>query len=280
MPTSWNTTSSPPALAATPRPDPSQASHLGSADLFRSCAAGNCDRAWREFVERFHSRLITAVRRTLLRLGDPGADVERVEDLVQEVYCRLLGDGHRRRRFHGSSEAQLMTYLQRVAVSVVVDARREALAEKRWAGHRVAWAEWRLAPAICVDTGDGPEARLLAGERRRAFLAICRRALGRRADATTAKVARLALFDGWTSREIAADLGGRMTVAGIDSIICRLRRNLAAQGIALPRRDRLPGDPESAPPSPARRPPPAPAIASLREPNRAAPSSGVEKPVK
>ena len=40
---------------------------------------------------------------------------------MQEVYCRLLGEGRRRRRFDGSSEAQLMTYLQRVAVSVVVD---------------------------------------------------------------------------------------------------------------------------------------------------------------
>lgn len=240
MPTSANTTSSPSASAATPRPDRQQAEHLGSADLFRSCAAGNCDRAWREFVGRFHSRLVTAVRRALLRLGDPGANVDRVEDLVQEVYCRLLGDGRRRQRFHGSSEAQLMTYLQRVAVSVVVDARREALAEKRWGGHRVAWTEWRLAPAVGVAAGDGPEDRLLAGERRRAFLSICRHALGRHADTTTAKIARLALLEGWTSREIAAGLGGRMSVAGIDSIICRLRRNLAARGIALPRRDRLP----------------------------------------
>jgi len=240
MPISSISVTSSPSIGAGPRPEAQPAIPLASADLFRSCSAGNCDRAWREFVERFHSRLVTAVRRTLLRLGDPGANGERVEDLVQEVYCRLLGEGRRRRRFDGSSEAQLMTYLQRVAVSVVVDARREALAEKRWGGHRVAWTEWRLAPAIGVAESGGPEDRLLAGERRRTFLSLCRHALGRRADATTVKIARLALLEGWTSREIAAGLGGGMTVAGIDSVICRLRRNLAARGIALPRRDRLP----------------------------------------
>ena len=213
-----------------------------SADLFRSCAAGNCERAWREFVARFHSRLVTAVRRALLRQGQQsptGAHEPGVEDLVQEVYCRLLGDGSRQRRFRGSSEGQLMTYLQRVVLSVVVDARREALAAKRRGGQRLLWLDWRQAPATGAGEESGPEDRLLVGERRRAFLAICRRALGRRANATTLRIARQALLEGWTSREIAADLGGELGVAGIDSIIHRLRRNLAAQGIALPRRDRL-----------------------------------------
>ncbi|MEO8198099.1 MAG: hypothetical protein ABI689_15380 [Thermoanaerobaculia bacterium] len=228
-----------PALPA----DKATALAATSADLFRSCSSGNCDRAWREFVARFHPRLVTAVRRALLRQGEAypsGAHEPGVEDLVQEVYCRLLGDGNRRRRFHGNSEGQLMTYLQRVAVSVVVDARREALAAKRRGGHRVLWVDWRQAPATGVVEESGPEERLLAGERRRAFLAICRQALGRRANATTVRIARQALLEGWTSREIAAGLGGALGVAGIDSLIHRLRRNLAAQGIALPRRDRLP----------------------------------------
>ena len=216
------------------------ASSLGSADLFRSCSAGNCDRAWQEFVERFHSRLVTAVRRALLRLGVEGPYEERVEDLVQEIYCRLLGAGRRTRCFRGSSEAQLMTYLQRVATSVVVDDRRVALAGKRWGGHRVAWTDWQLVAALGVAAESGPEDRLLDRERRRTFLGICRHALGRRANSTTVKIARLALLEGWTSREIAAGLGGQMGVAGVDSIIYRLRRRLAGRGIALPRRDGLP----------------------------------------
>lgn len=214
---------------------------VASADLFRTCSAGNCDAAWQEFVARFHGRLVTAVRRALLRLGVPGGHDERVEDLVQEVYCRLLGGGRRPRHFRGDSEAQLMTYLQRVAASVVVDARRVALAEKRWGGQRVAWAEWKLAPAVGIPAASGPDDRLFADERRRAFLALCRQALGRRATPTTVRIARLALLEGWSSREIARGLAGRMGIAGVDSVIYRLRRNLARRGIELPRRDR-PGD--------------------------------------
>ena len=213
---------------------------ISSADLFRTCAAGNCDGAWREFVKRFHGRLVTAVRRALLRLGASGAagaNTERVEDLVQEVYCRLLSGGRRPRSFRGESEAQLMTYLQRVAASVVVDARRVALAEKRCGGHRVAWADWRLGPAVGIGEASGPEDRLLAREQRRAFLAVCRQALGRRATPTTVRIACLALLEGWSSREIAAGLAGRMGIAGIDSVIYRLRRSLARRGISVPRRD-------------------------------------------
>lgn len=210
---------------------------LSSADLFRRCAAGGCDRAWREFVERFHGRLSHAVRRTLLRLGGDAPHEERVDDLVQEVYCRLLSEGRRRQRFRGATEGQLMTYLQRVVASVVIDARREALAEKRAGGLRVTWQEWRLPPEAAVVADESPEERLLAEERRLGLLAICRDALGRQANATTARIARLALLEGWSSREIAERLDGRMGVAGIDSLIYRLRRRLAGRGIDLPRRD-------------------------------------------
>ena len=203
-----------------------------STDLFRSCASARCERAWSEFVARFHARLVCAVRRTLVRLEVSSSNEERVEDLVQEVYCRLLGGG--RGLFRGDSEAQLMTYLQRVAESVVVDARRLALADKRWGGRRVEFEEGTpLTSAEC----DGPEERLLARERRSTFLALCRHALGRRASPTTVRIARLALVEGWTSREIAAGLGGKVGIAGVDSVIYRLRRNLAGRGIALPRRD-------------------------------------------
>ncbi len=212
--------------------------HLASTDLFRACSSANCEGAWSEFVERFHPRLVSAVRRTLLRFDSLRTSEERVEDLVQEIYCRLLGGGRRRlRRFRGRNEAQLMTYLQRVAASVVVDARRRALAEKRRGGHRVRLEERMLPPSLTGLDADGPEEQLLARERRRAFLVLCRHALGRRASPATVEIARLALLEGWTSREIAAGLRGEMGIAGVDSVIYRLRRNLAGRGITLPRRD-------------------------------------------
>jgi DNA-directed RNA polymerase specialized sigma24 family protein len=219
-------------------PSASPLSSISSPDLFRSCVAGASERAWTEFVARFHGRIIVAVRRALVRFGNPGEDGPAAEDLVQEVYCRLLGDGSGRLRFHGQSEAQLMTYLQRVARSVVVDAFREALADKRRGGQRVAWLDSKLAPAAGVAPARGPDERLQDGERRRAFLSACRQALGRRATPAAVRIARLALLEGWTSREIAARPGARMGRGAVDSFISRLRHDLAASGIALPRRDR------------------------------------------
>ncbi len=211
-----------------------------STELFRSCATGSCERDWSEFVDRFHPRLKSAVRRALLRLEHPGAVEERVEDLVQEIYCRLLEGGRRCRQFRGESEGQLMAYLQRVAASVVIDDRRLAQAEKRWGGLRVTIEDWTSARPLASASGTGPEVRLLVREQRRLFLSLCRRALGLRASPVALEIARLALLDGWTSREIAARLGGRMGIAGVDSVICRLRRKLASRGVALPRRDTRP----------------------------------------
>jgi len=229
-------------IQSTTQPSTQPTTQIASTDLFRSCSGANCERAWSEFVERFHPRLVSTVRRTLLRFDGVRTSQERVEDLVQEIYCRLLGGGRRRlRRFRGSSEAQLMTYLQRVAASVVVDARRRALADKRWGGYRVALEDGKKAPSLAGVDGNGPEERLLARERRRTFLVLCRHALGRRASPATVQIARLALLEGWTSREIAAGLGGEMGIAGVDSVIYRLRRNLAYRGITLPRRDHSAG---------------------------------------
>ena len=244
LPAGFPDSSSAARAAGSPRPSAiahrTPVDRVSSPDLFRVCAAGTCERSWREFVARFHSRLVIAVRRSLLRLGGPGAEAEPAEDLVQEVYCRLLGGGGsgRPRQFRGSSEAQLMSYLQRVAVSVVVDAHRATLAQKRAGGRLVVLEEWRLTPLSGFNDVIGPEDRLLAGERRRDFLQICRRALGRNATAETLRIARLALLEGWTSREIAAVLGGGLSVAAVNTIIHRLRRKLVGHGVELPRRDR------------------------------------------
>jgi hypothetical protein len=52
----------------------------------------------------------------------------------------------------------------------------------------------------------------------------------------TVRILRLALFDGWTSREIARHLGGRLTATCVDSRLHRVRRLLAGLGLELPRR--------------------------------------------
>jgi DNA-directed RNA polymerase specialized sigma24 family protein len=90
---------------------------------------------WDEFVDRYARPLHAAVRRALARV-DRRAGRELVEDLVQEVWCRLLEQGVRPHRFRGRAHREVAGYLGRVAASVVVDRTRAACAVKRGGEHQ------------------------------------------------------------------------------------------------------------------------------------------------
>jgi RNA polymerase sigma factor (sigma-70 family) len=96
--------------------------------IARCVAAGSDDPAWPEFFSRFHHRLRLIVYRSLmtersrrrhLAIGQPA---EVVEDLVQDVYLKLLA-GKRRAlaQFEGKSEHSIYTYLATIAVNTVRD---------------------------------------------------------------------------------------------------------------------------------------------------------------
>ena len=65
------------------------------ADLVRRCARERDASAWEEFVRRFGGRLRGGVQRALSRAGG-GSPAEEFDDLLQEVYYKLLDDGARR----------------------------------------------------------------------------------------------------------------------------------------------------------------------------------------
>ena len=58
-------------------------------ELLRRCAGGGDEVAWRRFVELFGPALDAGVRRVARQAGLPGDPASR-EELLQEVYCRLL----------------------------------------------------------------------------------------------------------------------------------------------------------------------------------------------
>lgn len=206
--------------------------------LFRADAAVEhaLERWWHEAVRRHHPRLIASVRRVIARRGaDLGGD--QAEDLAQEVWCRVLVRRDAR-GFRGTSEGEALVYLRRVIESVVADADRAARAQKRAVALTFSLEDARTLSTRAAD-GASPEARLLAAERRRLVMARCRGALGRRASPLALRAARLALLDGLSSAEISRRLAGQLTAAAIDTMICRLRRRLAAQGVELPRRARI-----------------------------------------
>ena len=207
-------------------------------ELLRRCATGGDGAAWREFLELFGAALSAGVRKVARQAGLPGDPASR-EELLQEVYCRLLENrGRILLDCRGDSAPAVAAYLRRVAESAAVDRLRLLTAAKRGRHLLVRLNEanrgrWR---GSFVAEAPGPEARLLARERRRRAFARCRRLVGGRSPQRDLSVLYLAYCRGLSSREIARRLGGGLTPARVDSLMHRVRRRLARGGIRIPRR--------------------------------------------
>jgi len=206
--------------------------------LLDRCAEGRDPEAWREFVTRFGRRLAAAIRRAFRRAGLTPTR-EEVEDLRQEVYCRLLErEARPLRRCRGSSDRAVVAYLCKIAESVALDHLRASGAAKRGRDRRVEirdeeGTDW---VARAEDPGPSPEDRLLARERKSLALSSFRQAAGKDSVRRDTGVFYLALVEGWSSREICRRLDGAMSPGGIDCLIHRMKRRLARQGILLPAR--------------------------------------------
>ena len=209
-------------------------------ELFHRCVHRRDGEEWREFLRRYQPRLRAAVRRAFLQRGLRLAEPD-LEDLVQDLYCRLLAAGGK--RFRGRTERELWGYLGQVAKNVVIDHQQAARARKRWpgiaaagigppAGERLDPVEHEALEAVACREAS-PEERLLVADYRRFVLARCRQVTrGERA----VKVLRLAFLEDWSSPEIARRLGGGLTANKVDMLVYRLKRRLAKEGIRLPRR--------------------------------------------
>ena len=206
-------------------------------ELFRVCAAGSRnDRAWRDFVECFDPRLRAGVSRTLRRLERP-VSADAVDDLVQDVYCRLLESRGGGRSFRGDSEGEVLTYLQRVCESVVIDRVRGRATAKRGGRARFVDLDGNGALAeVVADGGSSPEERCLHRELRGLLLEGCRGLLDGPTRERNLAIFELAVLDGWTSREIAGGFDWGLKVGSIDSVVHRQRRKLRARGLGAPPR--------------------------------------------
>lgn len=185
-------------------------------------------------VDRHAGVVRRAVHGVLLRFG-VRADPDRLRDLEQEVWCRLL-ERQRSGRLgpRGRHVGETVRYLRRVAVSTVVDHLRSAGAAKRRPVALVPIEE--TDPRGPADPRADPEGGLIARDELRRRVAAWRRALGGRGAKDRFRIVRLAWIHGLSSAEIAERLGGGWTPGGIDSMLCRLRARLAARGDAAPLR--------------------------------------------
>jgi RNA polymerase sigma factor (sigma-70 family) len=213
-----------------------------SRDLVQRCATDRDAEIWREFLDRFDRRIAAGVYRTLARF-DARVSTEEQQDLLQEVYCRLLERrGRYLRRCRGEVDGAVGAYLGKVAESIVVDHLRSLSAAKRGAGQfrerhwdRDRDLERPIADWV-ADTDRSPEEKLLQRERHARFFSKCKELVGSRTPQRDLEVVYLALFAGWTSREISGRMGGGMTPSAVDSLVHRLKTRLAKSGLEVPRR--------------------------------------------
>lgn len=179
------------------------------------------------FVERHH-RLFRVLISAALRTRGQTPTRELVDDLAQDMCCRLLVEPRCTSDFGGDRSPYARAFLSTCAHNLVVDHLRRTGRRNRHVP-LVDPGGFDMFPASEAN----PEQRLLARERRRVVLKRCRAVAG--ANHTRRSALVMVLRDGYTSREAAARLPN--TNAGqIDRWVSRLRERLDREGIALPRR--------------------------------------------
>lgn len=195
---------------------------------------------WEELVRRYGTLLTLRICRVLRASGvEPSPDL--VEEMVQEAYFRLLTRGERRlEQCRAEGEKQVIVYLARVAERVALDELRAAGAVKRGQGLLVPLGSPDAAPAGDVpDPAATPDVLATRREIRRLLLEVCRAMPGRPStrgcQRRNLRILRLALIEGWSSREIARAEGGRLAASTVDTVVHRARRLLLTRhGYALP----------------------------------------------
>jgi RNA polymerase sigma factor (sigma-70 family) len=151
-----------------------------------------------------------------------------VEEMVQEVYCRLLERRQGAAALRDRPAAQLWTYLQRIARSVVVDQLRTRAARKRGGG--LPPDEGSDAVALGRAPGPSPEERLCARERAAQLRRRVRELGGAAHGARNLRILELAAVEGCTAVEISRRIAGGLSPSSVHTVLHRLRRQLTAPG--------------------------------------------------
>jgi DNA-directed RNA polymerase specialized sigma24 family protein len=158
---------------------------------------------------------------------------EHVREMIQDVYCRLLEGGPPRlEKLREMPLRGRLGYLTRVARSTVFDQVRSARSARR--GNLRKLRMGRVHLERIADPSPTPDHAFLLSEGRRLALRRIRDLGGPGSGARNARLLWLALVEGWGSRE----LGRAFSLAPrtVDTLVHRLRRQFAVQGLELRRR--------------------------------------------
>jgi RNA polymerase sigma-70 factor (ECF subfamily) len=211
-------------------PHPRPESTIDVPDLIGRCAEADPE-AWEDFVRRFHRRIVLYAIRAR-RATARAATADQCQDLVQDVYIRLVASDYRvLRMWRGYSEQSFLKYLTTIVHTVACDAVKRRSSRKRAASLvSLDWGQSEhgapLHDVIPAPEDDSPEeilyARLL-GDRFNAVLDVAERGpKGHR----NRLIFTLYVVDGLTASEIAMLPDLRMSIANVESAIRRTRARL------------------------------------------------------
>ena len=204
--------------------------------LFKRCLEDDNDEAWYQFQRRYGRYLRRLVWRTV-RQHHLGLLEHEVEELLQELFCRLLAG--RSRGFVARSDRQLWAYLSQALFHLLVDRFRRSRLEKRFLASlrcRIDMA-WLTAPFDEGALVATPEDDVLRREGRQELNTAADRAVRSDRRALELGALRMALLEGYSSREISQLTGGRLTPRRVDRLVYHLRKRVVAAGLGvIPRR--------------------------------------------
>ena len=118
-------------------------------DFLRQCFDGH-SWAWDAFVARYAPAILTTVQH-ILRTYSSTAPAQRAEDIVQDVFVRLIDRDFRLLRTYDPSRASLKTWLTIVARSTAIDALRHK---------RLATIPLDQAPSVELSSSDPDESSI------------------------------------------------------------------------------------------------------------------------
>lgn len=188
-----------------------------SAELVKVCAGSKDERAWAEFIRRFHVVIAAAVMRTARHWGEPNPSL--VDDLVQDTYLKLCEDDSRLlRSFEPRHEDSIFGFLKVVAANVVHDHFKSAFAAKRGATKTVAEPLAVGSHSSSDDSFDSVAQRIQLEQVDK----ILRRVTEGKDQEKKRTIFWLRHRHGFTASEIAAIPSIALTTEGVESVLLRL----------------------------------------------------------
>ena len=213
-------------------------SEVSPDELFRGCVTAGDAQAWEEFVRRFRDVIARTAFRVARQYGRGSAEV--VEDLVQDTFLKICGDGSRLlREFEPRHKGSPFKYLQVITEHLATDHFRRENAEKRGAGAATFALDGEESSQQVATQSDGPGAI----ERRITLAEIDAhlRAIIAGPDAKRDHSIFILYFrQGLTAKAIASLPGIRLTTKGVETKILRITRELRARMNAPPSGGKVP----------------------------------------